>query len=320
MKTINKIILSLLTIVVFSCEDILEKDITDDIVQTISPAEGDVIETNTINFQWNSLKGATKYRLQVFNENKSIALDSLVNKTNLNFELPAGEYKWKVRGENFGYQSIYSELVSFSTEVSDDLTGQKVTLTIPEDNTFIKPSTLSLSWRAISVATSYDFKVITQSGTIILEGKDLPAGTTTVPLTIPITSPEGKYSWTVIAKNSGNSTQTDDASRSFSVDKTNPNPPTGLTPNNTTQAANSRITFTWVAATDSGIMPSPINYILEYSNSATFDTVIFTSSSLTNTTFNTTIANAGEYFWRVKAVDKAINESAWSAVSKITIN
>ena len=105
MKTISKIILLAFTLMIFSCEDVLEDDITNEIIQTISPIEGEVVSSNVVNFQWNIQKGADKYRVQVYNANQAIVLDSLVeNKSNLTYPLLAGAYKWRVRGENFGYQ------------------------------------------------------------------------------------------------------------------------------------------------------------------------------------------------------------------------
>jgi hypothetical protein len=322
MKIVNKIIMLLLVVLTFSCEDVFEDDITDDIVQIISPIEGSNVTSTSVNFQWAYLKGATKYRVQVFKSDQSIALDSLVNKNNLIFQLPSGKYRWKVRGENFGYQSSFSESVRFSTEISSILTGQKVILTIPEDDAFIKPTTLSLNWNEIPVATGYDVKVTSQSGTVLLESNDLKSGTTSVSLNILPTTPEEKYLWTVIAKNSNNSTQTDVSKRSFSIDSTPPNPPTGI--KDITKTINGKITiqFDWVNSTDSGAIQSPVSYIMQYANDINFDANSRVVSSPLLATginkFSVEFSNVGDYFWRVKAIDKAMNES-YSSISKLTI-
>jgi hypothetical protein len=319
MKTINKIILSLLVIMTFSCEDILEKDITDDVVQIISPTEGATITKNIVAFQWNTLKGATKYRVQVYNSNQSIVLDSLVSQNSLNFELPSDQYKWKVRGENFGYQSTYSESVSFSTAISNILTGQQVILTIPADDTYTNATTLSLNWKAIPVATGYDVKVITQGGVKILESNDLPAATTSLDLNSGNLTQETKYLWSVIAKNSTNSTQTDVVTRSFSVDKTPPNPPTGIV--DKTVSVNLTTDFSWISPTDTGTIQSPISYIFQYASNINFDTssIIFSSPPSTAIKYSKEFTNKGDFFWRVKAIDKAMNES-YSTIAKLTVN
>ncbi|MEO8535063.1 MAG: hypothetical protein ABI441_14995, partial [Flavobacterium sp.] len=79
MKTINKIIPFLLVLLlVVSCEDVFEEDISDDIIEVVSPKDDTTIESNVVNFQWNDLDGAKKYRLQVLDVNETIVVDSLV--------------------------------------------------------------------------------------------------------------------------------------------------------------------------------------------------------------------------------------------------
>jgi hypothetical protein len=318
MKTINKFILLILVLSAFSCEDILEKDITDDIVQIIFPIEGSIVTLNTINFQWSSLKGATKYRVQVYNSNQSIALDSLVSKNKLDIQLPTGKYKWKVRGENFGYQSVYSELVGFSTAISDVLTGQKVILTIPEDNLFTKSTTLSLNWQAIPTATSYDVQVVTTAGNTVYSNNNVT--TNSIILTTNDISNEAKYQWSVIAKNSGNSTQTDVATRIFSIDRTPPSLPGNLKSGNITPGLKT-VDFTWDLTPDNGTIQSlPVNYVFQFATSNTFDAGLFTSTILTGNSYKYTFPASGTYYCRVKALDKAQNESQYSAISQFTLN
>jgi hypothetical protein len=321
MKTINKIILLLLVVITFSCDDVLEKNITDDVVQTIAPIEAAQVTTNTVNFQWNSLKGATKYRLQVQRSNQSIAIDSLVTKTNLNITLPTGQYKWKVRAENFGYQSVYSEPINFSMAVSSVLTGQQVVLTIPEDNIFTKATSLSLQWQQIPSATSYEVQVTTTGGNPIYTNNNVT--TTSVVLNTTDISLEAKYQWRVIAKNSNNSTQTDVASRSFSIDRTAPSSPLNLK-TSTISSGIRKIDFSWDIVSDnitSGNTVSPsVTYIFQYAPSNSFDTGLFTSGVLTNPTFSYTFSTSGTYYWRVKAIDKAQNEGAYSVISQIILN
>ena len=97
-----------------SCDDILEEDISNDIVQTTYPFEGAVIESNVVNFQWEELDGAKKYRVQVLDFDETVVLDSLVTKTSFLCPLSPGNYQWKVRGENFAYESNYSFSSTFS--------------------------------------------------------------------------------------------------------------------------------------------------------------------------------------------------------------
>jgi len=102
-----------LTLVFFSCEEILlENDISQEPVILLSPSNGVIVQSESINFNWESLEGATSYQLQVafpnFENSQRIELDTTT--TNLQFtkRLIDSVYQWRVRGINSAYQSIYS--------------------------------------------------------------------------------------------------------------------------------------------------------------------------------------------------------------------
>lgn len=317
MKTINKIILFALAIVTVSCEDIFEEDITNDTIQIISPLNGSIIESNVVKFQWNSLKGADKYRVQVYGTNQTIVLDSLVSKTNLTCPLIQGVYQWRVRGENFAYQSSYSFPVSFSTVISNDLTNQQVVLSSPQNDTFVNFTNVTLSWLSLPNATSYSIEVVNISNGQQVYSNTAIAGTS-VTLNVPSLT-DGTYEWRVKAKNSATETQ-QYAARKFLIDTVIPNQPQNAAPaNNSVQIINQQLTFTWTIATDSGAAQSPISYKIEFSNDINFATISQTSNA-SSTTFQQTFSTAGTYYWRVKAIDQALNVSIASAPFKFTIN
>ena len=108
MRILTSVLGLLLMSLLYSCEDIVEKDISGDLPQIVSPSNGKEIETNQVTFQWNEMKGASKYRLQVLDLNQAIVVDSTVSKTNVSLSIQQGSYQWRVRGENFAYQSPYS--------------------------------------------------------------------------------------------------------------------------------------------------------------------------------------------------------------------
>ena len=99
MKTINKLLLCIGVISLAACDDIIEKDITGDMVIPLYPMNDTEIESNVVNFQWNELDGADDYRIQVYSESNNMVLDSLVNETNFTYPLAPGHYQWRVRGE-----------------------------------------------------------------------------------------------------------------------------------------------------------------------------------------------------------------------------
>ncbi|WP_431244364.1 hypothetical protein ACQ9BO_08635 [Flavobacterium sp. P21] len=317
MKTLNKIILIGLSLFMFSCEDILEEDITDDIVQIISPTKDAVVESNVVNFKWNSLKGADKYRVQIFESNETLVLDSLTTKTNLTLPLEAGSYIWRVRAENYAYQSTYSFPSNFSTKIPDDLTNQQVILLTPDNNKYLNFKKITLSWQQLDKATSYSVRVVnTANGQEVYPQTDVTD--TSVTLDLP-TIDDGNYEWRVKAKNANTETKQYGAKK-FNIDTTVPNQPKNATPaDNSTQTVNTPVNYTWTIATDTGTIKSPVSYVLEIASDVDFTNISQTLYSNT-TTLSYTFLNAGTYYWRVRAVDVAGNIGVNSTGSKVTVN
>lgn len=317
MKTINKLIIIVLAILTYSCEDILEEDISNDTVQVISPIKDAVIESNVVNFKWNTLNGADNYRIQVFESNQILVLDSLTAKTNITLPLKAGNYMWRVRGENYAYQSIYSFPLNFSTTIPNDLTNQQVILSSPENEKFLNFINITFNWVTLENATSYSVRVInTSTGQEIFSKSNI----TETSVTLDVANlTDGNYEWRVKAKNADSETK-QYAARKFSLDTSKPNQPKNISPaDNSTQSANSNITYTWSITNDAGTVKSPISYVIEFAADADFNSIIQTQNS-NSTTLLQTFSTAGVYYWRVRAIDGAGNISTNSTGFKFTLN
>lgn len=317
MKTLNKIIVISLSIFMFSCEDILEEDISDDIVQIISPTKDGVIESNVVNFKWNNLKGADKYRIQIYEYDQVLILDSLTTKTSLTLPLAAGNYIWRVRAENYAYQSTYSFPSNFATNIPDDLTNQQVILLTPDSDKYMNYITVSLNWESLDKATSYSVKVInTVTGREAFSQNDLTDTNITIDLPEPA---DGNYEWRIKAKNTESETKQYGAKR-FNIDTAAPNQPKNSLPaDNATQTVNTAMNFTWTIAQDTGTIKSPISYVVELASDADFTSISQTLYSNT-ATLQYTFSTAGIYYWRVRAVDLAGNVGTNSTGFKITVN
>lgn len=318
MKAISKVLLGFLCLTFYSCEDILEEDISDDIVFTIYPTEDLIIESNVVNFQWNTLDGADDYRLQIFNTSNVIVTDTLISETQVILPLVEGTYRWRVRGENSAYQSTYSLPVLFYVNESENLSTQQVILTSPVTNYYTNNSNLTLGWNALSAADSYDFELInnTLGGSIIFQQTDISAINYTLNSTILNT--DGHYTWKVKATNS--ISETGFSTRDFYLDTVLPNQPINSLPaNNSTQLINQNINFNWSIASDSGIVQSLISFRIEFSNDINFTTILQTSSVNTNS-FQQLFNSPGDYYWRIRAIDAAGNIGLYSNTFKFTIN
>lgn len=301
-----------------SCEDILEEDITNDIINPISPTEGTIVESNIVNFQWNALKGADNYRVQLFNNNQLIILDSLVSQTNLSYPISSGAFKWRVRGENFGYASIYTLPISFSVIQSSNLATQQVILSSPSNAYYTNTNSINLAWQDLAPADSYKVEIVnvTNGSTIVYQQSALTS--TFLNLSNTVFSTDGEYLWKIKGVNT--TSETPFASRTIFIDRTLPNQPQlNLPVNNSAQLINQAITFNWSTAADSGLIQSTLKYIIEFSNTNTFITIIQSSNASTNSLLQT-FTSVGDYYWRVKTLDTAGNISTYSSVFKFTIN
>lgn len=318
MKTISKVLFGILFLTFYSCEDILEEDISNDIVYTIYPTQNVTIESNVVNFQWNTLEGADDYRLQIFNTSQVKLVDTLISQTQVTIPLSEGNYQWRVRGENSAYQSTYSLPVSFVVNESEDLASQQVILSSPVNNFMTNSNSFTLSWNSLSAADYYNFQLVnnTLGGTIVFQQNNILTNTLTVNNTI--ISQDGSYTWKI--KGLNGLSETVFSSRDFSLDTTLPNQPVnGLPANNSIQTINQNINFNWSIAADSGTIQSTISYRIEISNDVNFTTILQASNSSTNS-FQQLFNSTGDYYWRVRAVDAAGNNGPFSNTFKFSIN
>ena len=57
--------LSCLTLLLPACNDIIAKDISEETPVLILPGANDTISSNPVQFKWEEMEGATKYKLEV---------------------------------------------------------------------------------------------------------------------------------------------------------------------------------------------------------------------------------------------------------------
>ena len=316
MRTINRFFFPFLAVMAFSCDDILEEDITDDMVQIASPMNNSIIESNVVNFRWNTIGGADKYRIQVYGNNQSMVVDTLVNPSSFAYPMRGGEYSWRIRGENSAYQSSYSFPSNFKVIESDDLGNQQMILVRPLSASYLNTADIVCIWETLNVAESYEFELINQSTGTTYSKLDIASNSFTLPVTE--LALDAKYTWKVRARNASSVTLY--SSRDFWIDRVRPNQPQNILPaNNLRASANSQIDFSWTMPPDSGEVQSPIrSYTIEIARDSNFS-----SSQISNTanpSFQQIFTETGDYFWRIKATDAANNTSTYSGAYKFTLN
>jgi hypothetical protein len=318
MKITNRILVIALAVLCFSCEDVLENDITNDLVQAVYPTENAVIESNVVTFQWNILDGADDYRIQVYNTNQIMVFDTLVNSYNVVLPLTEGIYQWRVRGENSAYQSAYTFPITFEVDESLDLTSQLVILSSPVNGFVTNQNNFTLAWETLGAADSYTIEILntTGGGTIVYQQSGII--TTSITLNNTIITQDAQYTWKVKGVNT--TSETAYASRNFSIDTVLPNQPQNSLPaHNSTQIINQNVNFSWTIPADSGTVQSTISYVIEIASDTAFTNILQTSNA-TGTTFQQTFTSTGDYYWRVRAKDAAGNIGTNSSYFKFTIN
>lgn len=317
----NKIIavLGWVTLITFtSCDTFLEEDISNDKILPISPVQGDEIEGNTINFQWSFVEDTDAYRVQVLSDipNTGNVLDSLLQTTSLQINLPSGNYSWRARGENFAYVTPFFDPTDFSVIFSDNLASQNVILTTPSDDLFTNNTSLTFTWESLEAANSYDFELLRNLNgiiTVIQENTELNS----IQIDSNIYDEDAQYIWRVKAIN--NESQTAYSERSIFIDRSIPGAPTLISPIQNTIFETNIIDFDWLIGSDTGNVQSERNSVVEFSELEDFETIIDTiivTASEVSFTFN----NSGIIYWRVVTKDIAGNTSAYSETWSFMIN
>jgi len=95
------------------CEDIIEVDnISEERVNLLAPANDVASNNTTIFFSWEAIEEAESYQLQVakpsFNEALEIVTDTISNSNNYTDTFSEGNFEWRVKALNSGYETSYS--------------------------------------------------------------------------------------------------------------------------------------------------------------------------------------------------------------------
>lgn len=110
----SKMILSLIVSfgVLFSCDDVLLKDLSKDKVLLRSPTDNYSTTTASQTLWWEAIDGASTYNLTIASPSLDsanvIALDTIISKTNFTATFSVGKAQWCVRAINSGYETDYS--------------------------------------------------------------------------------------------------------------------------------------------------------------------------------------------------------------------
>ena len=294
-----------LTLLFSACGEILEENIKSDKVLLMAP--GDSLQTRTYaqNFIWQEVIGARTYHLQIaqpsFDSLQTIVLDTLLKSAKFTHSLSPGNYQWRVRAENAGYQTAYS-FRNFEIFPSS-LAQQQVILNNPGNDLLGNKSQLAFSWSALFGAKNYTLQVDTNNfsdTTKLVLNQQLAVTTYTFGVTR-----DQNYQWRVRAQN--------DTARSawslvrrFTIDTKAPAQVTLSSPAKNV-ATTIPVNLTWQTLGDA----SQYELYVYGSDSTTVISNFPKSLNVGTYTFN--IGNVGDRLvWRVRAKDTAGNTGIFS--------
>ncbi|WP_394973709.1 hypothetical protein [uncultured Croceitalea sp.] len=174
MRYKNIIVLVLAIVIVVGCEDILEEpDISNQTVTVFAPLEGTVINTNTVNFNWDTLEDVRSYRMQLAQPNftntiqlvidSTFVLDSTGNvATRLQQSLLNGNYAWRVKAINGGFETPYTtNSFEVNGDENADITPPNTPMLVaPTNGTTQDNTTVDFSWTREDVPGSAELDSI----------------------------------------------------------------------------------------------------------------------------------------------------------------
>lgn len=281
---------------------------------TLTSPEDNATVDGTPTYSWQSIFGATAYRFQYDdNDDFSSPVFTSGDLTGTSFSPPtqaAGVYYWRVKARDAG------------KNWSEWSTRRKVTVTVgtplapvlisPAAGIFTKDNTPTLSWKSAKYGYKYQVQVNTSSTfpTASMKlNKTLGVGVLTTNATTLV---DGKYYWRVRAKNSLGTFGPWSKVRAFTIDTVKPPAPKLSSPANNAVLA-SMPYFKWLASTGG------FYYSFQLSTDTGFTDLVYYDNKIFGLQCLPPPLGAGIYYWRVRAVDKAGNQSVWSAVRKLTI-
>ena len=108
----KKFLLSISLVFLLSCEAIFVDDISSETIELLAPSNNVEVPSGDVQFNWMVLENAEQYRIQIatpdFQNATQILMDSVLSSTSIIKNLNAGDYSWRVQGENSGYTTSFS--------------------------------------------------------------------------------------------------------------------------------------------------------------------------------------------------------------------
>ena len=294
-------IVFLVSIAFVSCKKWFNKDISAAKVELLSPPNYHADSLLSKHFWWSEMEGADEYQLQIvspsFDSIVQFYLDTVIADNQYEMTLAPGEYEWRVRGVNNGYESLWNTW-SFSVTSTQSLNGQNIVVLTPSSDLITNETTQLFSWDKLLGVESYTFKIKNSSGTVIFS-KELEETEYTYTFT-----QEGDFDWSVQGVNDISASLA--SLNSVSIDTAAPGN-VSLTNHLKDTISTYPASFTWTITTDNGSAIK--NTFIIASDSLLSNIVLDTVLGLSPFSLTVAPASIGNYYWGIKREDAAGNKS-----------
>lgn len=284
-----------------------------------SPSNGATGVSLTAGLDWEDVKGADSYELQVAdNAGFTDPVISATGLTSSGYSVPSGtlsnntEYFWRVRATNAGGTSAFSSAFSFTTIIGAP--GIPVLLTPADGSTGIS-LTPTLDWEDAANAESYNVQLANEPSfsIMIIDESGVKGSTFNVPS--GVLSNSATFYWRVSTTNSGGTSDFSSAF-SFTTIAAAPSVPVLVSPINNATGQPLTLSLDWDDAANAE------TYQLQVSTDSAFSTTVIDTIDLTASSFSVgagILDNMTTYYWRVSAENKAGNSGYSSAFAFTTI-
>jgi len=298
--------------------------VTSKIVILSSPTNGATSLALSPTLSWNSVVGATSYRVQVSKSSdmsSPVVDQSGVTETSLVVgPLDASTiHHWRVRADNAAADQ-WSTVWSFVTGTG---APGAVTLVSPADDATAVSREPSFTWNEAGTATSYRFDLSTASNFSSFVVSQSGIEDTSFDPGVELDGNQ-EYFWRVRASNAqGDGPFSSVFSFTTIVDQ--PGAPTLTSPSNGAVAVSVTPTLVWGAVTK-GLgktqdgSTAATSYDLEVATDGNFNTKVVSETGIAGTSYDDAVLSNGvQYFWRVRGVNEAGAGPFSSAFNFITV-
>jgi len=298
----------------------------------VSPNNNTLIHQSNMTFFWRSssdnLSGIAVYVFQYALDSMfSNPYEATISDTILQLVMSDTIYFWRVKAVDVaGNTSGWSVTRKF--EIDTQVPNVPILIS-PLHDVWLTDSSVIFNWSQVTLDNSKinrtkDSKIKTDA--VLSSVRYIIQVDTSRDFTYPIIDTTGllfdtlllnqaQYFWKVqaydLAGNQGSFSNPD----SFGIDNTAPDIPNLISPTNGAITNNANVVFIWNRSTDN--VSGVYRYILEYARNAGFTNP--TDTLISDTTITLSLADT-TYYWRVKAQDRAYNQSGWSSTCNFELD